>query len=920
MSQTILRPSVSTTSLRRAQKKLAAIEHRGVLETRLFASRLRARASRAFKNGEKLQILDIVLKSLPALRDAMIASHLLGTIAYSTPRDLALSSVYSPLIKVLKAQSTANYNKLQKLYGTRALKVLNGVSKAAESELRGTVNELVEKGSHVSEAIDVLGEKIESLGLAPKKDYQLEAIFRTQSQIAFGAGRWEADKDPAVQEILWGYEYSATMDDRTRESHAALDGVKLPKDDPFWEKFWPPNGWNCRCVAIPIFSDEAVEVEPPDDVEPDEGFDFNPGIVFGSGEGTSLGLSHDFEDGWRMAFDPDQPRDEIGRWTSTGASNPHPAVKKMKDKVSKSIYNKLAAINDKGLAHNTIYVPNAMSKEEIMVLEKYLHPGQKIKKINAAKYIKQQKEAKAPPPVLEPEIGPKTSSFNVLEKLGGSTGAELVEMSDGSLKVKKSGASKEHVKSEHAADQAYAAAGVKVASGYLTKDPETGHTIKLAGFIKGKTLGELSGEERAAAEKQLAKGFMADVLLANYDAVGMNADNVIVNGQGVWRIDNGGSLSFRAQGEKKANWTGHSVLDLYAMSNSLQNPQMAKIAKHLTKADMVQQVKDLKKNISSIKSALSSEDADVVEKRLKNLEDHLGVSYETPEPKPPPTTGGQHAVVAIAKSIGTTKGIISKLEAINTDPGSKVIQVPKAIKPAHLAALKKAFPEHVFKPVNAAAIIKKKYKENFPDSEKQSIGVKASTYDGSRHVVKATNTAFTSHAQDKGFKNEFTDEFKQLNKKWIEGLSSSAKKAIKYWTGTGSTAIRASQLKGKPNQEAKLIEAAIAKAPKAEGVFYRGIKHVSAETLTKMTTVGAEFPEKCTHSMSRSYEFARNWSAGKILMRIKTKSATSIETLGLSGEYELYGSAYTRYKVVAVHENKNGVEHIIDVEEISNGQ
>lgn len=218
-------------------------------------------------------------EAVPLLRDLMVVTHLKGMTPTLKNKDLQLSTVFDKTVASYRRSLDVDIRKLQSQYETRAFAILNDVTRKVEKDLRETTLMLFEEGAHQSEASTVLRERFDALGLTDTKDYQLKTIFRTQSQIAYGAGRWEADQDPDVQEILWGYEYSAVGDDRTREEHMKLDGTRLPKEHPFWQRYWPPNGWNCRCTAIPIFDEETVK-PPPGDVSPDEGFDFNAGEIF----------------------------------------------------------------------------------------------------------------------------------------------------------------------------------------------------------------------------------------------------------------------------------------------------------------------------------------------------------------------------------------------------------------------------------------------------------------------------------------------------------------------------------------------------------------------------------------------------------------------------------------------------------------
>ncbi|WP_301818271.1 phage head morphogenesis protein [Neisseria maigaei] len=86
--------------------------------------------------------------------------------------------------------------------------------------------------------------------------HRLETIFRTQMQSAYMAGHWQALED-GRDSAPW-LQYSAILDSRTRQSHAAAHGAVYHIDDPFWDYFYPPNGFNCRCT-VRAFSDRDLK-------------------------------------------------------------------------------------------------------------------------------------------------------------------------------------------------------------------------------------------------------------------------------------------------------------------------------------------------------------------------------------------------------------------------------------------------------------------------------------------------------------------------------------------------------------------------------------------------------------------------------------------------------------------------------------
>ena len=108
-------------------------------------------------------------------------------------------------------------------------------------------------------------------------DYHAETVFRTNMMDAYNQGRREMYGDPDVREYFPAYEYTAIMDGRTRETHAAMDGAVFKAADPIWDRIWPAAGYNCRCTVITInkydFTEDMLwdKSDIPADF-PDEGF------------------------------------------------------------------------------------------------------------------------------------------------------------------------------------------------------------------------------------------------------------------------------------------------------------------------------------------------------------------------------------------------------------------------------------------------------------------------------------------------------------------------------------------------------------------------------------------------------------------------------------------------------------------------
>lgn len=138
-------------------------------------------------------------------------------------------------------------------------------------------------GVPFGEWLDDLDKRFEEAGWTSASDLppsRLELIYRVNTSKAQAAAKWQWAQEG--KDIFPYLMYSAIDDGRVRDDHWALNGLVYPVDDPFWDSFYPPWDYNCRCDAIGVSPEEMdengwdVQTEPPAGISPSADFTGGP--------------------------------------------------------------------------------------------------------------------------------------------------------------------------------------------------------------------------------------------------------------------------------------------------------------------------------------------------------------------------------------------------------------------------------------------------------------------------------------------------------------------------------------------------------------------------------------------------------------------------------------------------------------------
>jgi 8-oxo-dGTP pyrophosphatase MutT (NUDIX family) len=182
----------------------------------------------------------------------------------------------------------------------------------------------------------------------------------------------------------------------------------------------------------------------------------------------------------------------------------------------------------------------------------------------------------APPSLIE-----AADDWQKIGKQAGTNPGGVYRDDDGSSWYVKLPKSADIAKNEVLAAQLYAAAGVRVPD---LKHVTVGGKLAIAsGMIAGMT----KLPKDPASVRGVMDGFAVDAWLANWDVVGLEHDNLLADPDGAAvRVDVGGSLLYRAQGQPKGAAFGSKVGELDTLTNG-KNLQSASVFGGITHADLV---------------------------------------------------------------------------------------------------------------------------------------------------------------------------------------------------------------------------------------------------------------------------------------------------------------------------------------------
>ena len=167
----------------------------------------------------------------------------------------------------------------------RAFRIAGVNQLALVSDVWEALDDAIANGDSFGDFKAEVSERLSS-AWGGEKPWKVENLFRTWTQRAYSAGRYEMMTDPDVKEARPFWEYVEIDDGRVCPICSECGGTVRLADDPWWASHIPPTHSACRCSHVSLTPEEAAgrADDPPPNVEAAPGFggppdeDFEPDL------------------------------------------------------------------------------------------------------------------------------------------------------------------------------------------------------------------------------------------------------------------------------------------------------------------------------------------------------------------------------------------------------------------------------------------------------------------------------------------------------------------------------------------------------------------------------------------------------------------------------------------------------------------
>jgi SPP1 gp7 family putative phage head morphogenesis protein len=155
-------------------------------------------------------------------------------------------------------EPTARWDELKWGEHAHAFTVAHSNEAAVLDTIHGLLNAAVKEGVGFQEFKNGMLDMMKDKGwygggghTADDKKYinwRIKTMYETNMRTAYAQAQYRKQVQGAVLRPIWVYQSQLTGKNR-RAEHLALHGKAYRYDDAFWDTYYPPNGWGCRCYV-----------------------------------------------------------------------------------------------------------------------------------------------------------------------------------------------------------------------------------------------------------------------------------------------------------------------------------------------------------------------------------------------------------------------------------------------------------------------------------------------------------------------------------------------------------------------------------------------------------------------------------------------------------------------------------------------